>query len=113
MTLYFQVEILKPKYNENVKSATKTALKSERKKKVSSLKNKCHQGLKKVQGAKERYYEDPEVRRQYRKRKYQENPEQQKDYEKEKYKENPEQKREYEKTNMRKILSQKENIRKK
>ena len=47
MTLYFQVEILKPKCNENVKSATKTALKSERKKKVSSLKNKFHQGLKK------------------------------------------------------------------
>ena len=33
-----------------------------------------------MQGAKERYYKDPESRRQYRKRKYQENPEQQKEY---------------------------------
>ena len=35
-----------------------------------------------MKGAKERYYRDPQSRRQYRKRKYQENPEQQKQCEK-------------------------------
>ena len=35
-----------------------------------------------MQGAKERYYIDPEWRRQYRKRNYLENPEQETDYKK-------------------------------
>ena len=35
-----------------------------------------------MQEAKERYYSDPESRRQYQKREYQENPEQEKEYEK-------------------------------
>ena len=38
MTLYFQVQFLKLKRTENIKSLIKSALKSERKKKVSSLK---------------------------------------------------------------------------
>ena len=36
-----------------------------------------------MQGAKERYYRDPELRRQYRKRKYRENLRQQKNRQKE------------------------------
>ena len=50
-----------------------------------------------MQGAKERYYRDPESKRQYRKRKYQEHPEQEK---------------EYEERNIRKILNEKENLKK-
>ena len=42
MTLYFQVQFLKLKCTENAKSIIKNALKSERKKKVSSM--KYHQG---------------------------------------------------------------------
>ena len=38
MTLYFQVQFLKPKSTENTKSTLKRVLKSEEKKKVSSLK---------------------------------------------------------------------------
>ena len=38
MTLYFQVQFLKLKCNENAKSTIKNTLKSERKKNVSSLK---------------------------------------------------------------------------
>ena len=38
MALYFQVQYLKLKYIDNAKSTFKNALKSERKKKVSSLK---------------------------------------------------------------------------
>ena len=35
MTLYFQVQFLKLKLTENIKSTIKSALKSERKKKIS------------------------------------------------------------------------------
>ena len=38
MALYFQIQFLKLKRTEKTKSITKSALKSERKKKVSSLK---------------------------------------------------------------------------
>ena len=47
------------------------------------------QGLKKIQGFKERYYRYLGSRRQDRKRESQENPEQQKEYEKNKNQENP------------------------
>ena len=43
MTLYFQVQFLKLKCTDNSKSTIKNALKSERNKKVSSIK-KYHQG---------------------------------------------------------------------
>ena len=87
MTLEFQVQFLKIKCTKNAKSTIKNTLKSERKKRVSSLKKSPR---KKKQGAKERN-RDPESRRQYQNRKYQENPEQEKEYEKKKkkYQENP------------------------
>ena len=69
MTLYLQVQFLKLKCHDNAKSTIKNALKSNKKKKVSSLEH--HQGPeKKIQGAKQRYYRDPQSRRQYRKWKY-------------------------------------------
>ena len=53
-------------FAKNTKSTIKNALKSERKKKVSSLKKRYHQGPeKKMALNKERYYRDPESRRQY------------------------------------------------
>ena len=70
MTLYFQVPFLKLKCTENAKSLIKIALKSERKKNVSSLKKKYQGPEKKIQEAKE-ICRDPEPIRQYRKRKYQ------------------------------------------
>ena len=88
MTLYFQVRFLKLKCTENAKNLIKIALKSERKKNVSSLKKKYQGPEKKIQEAKERY-RDPEPIRQYRKRKYQEK-----------------------KRNIRKILSQRKNLKK-
>ena len=65
MTLYFQIQFLKLKYRENTKSTIKSALKSEGKKKVSSLKKKYQGPEKKMQGAKKRYYRDPEFKRQH------------------------------------------------
>ena len=60
MTLYSQVQLLKLKCTDNAKSTIKNALKSERKKKASSLEKRYHQGPeKKMQGAKKRYYRDP------------------------------------------------------
>ena len=78
MTLYFQEQFLKLKCTENAKSTIKNALKSERKKKLLSLKknitkDKKKKKRKKMQRAKQRYYRDPESRQQYQKRKYQEN----------------------------------------
>ena len=73
MILSFQEQFLKLKRTENTKSLVKSAFKSERKKKVSSL-EKYQEPEKKIQGAKERYYRDPEPIKQYRKRKYQEHP---------------------------------------
>ena len=68
MTLYFQIQLLKLKGTENIKGTIETALKSERKKIVLSLKKIYNQEPEmKMQGAKERYYRDPESRRQYRK----------------------------------------------
>ena len=52
MPLYFQVQLLKLECTDNAKSTIKNALKSERKKKVSSLKHRQGPG-KKMQGAKE------------------------------------------------------------
>ena len=52
MPLYFQVQFLKLECTDNAKSTIKNALKSERKKKVSSLKHRQGPG-KKMQGAKE------------------------------------------------------------
>ena len=73
MPLYFQVQFLKLECTDNAKSTIKNALKSERKKKVSSLKH--HQGPGKKCKELKRHYRDPQSRRQYQKRKYQENPE--------------------------------------
>ena len=47
MTLYFQLKLLKLKCTENAKSTIKIALKSERKKKVSSLKKSIAKDKKK------------------------------------------------------------------
>ena len=68
---------------------------------------------KKIQGAKERYYRDPESRRQHWKTKYHENPEQQKEYEKKKYQENPKTKKEYEKKKYQENPEQKRECKKK
>ena len=45
MALYFQVQFLKLKYTDNAKSLIKNVLKSERKKKIYSLKRRCQEGL--------------------------------------------------------------------
>ena len=64
VTLYFQIQLLKLKGTENIKGTIETALKSERKKIVLSLKKIYNQEPEmKMQGAKERYYRDPESRR--------------------------------------------------
>ena len=47
MTLYFQEQFLKLKWTENAKSTIKNALKSERKRKVSSLKKNITKDQKK------------------------------------------------------------------
>ena len=60
MTLQFQVRFLKLKCAEKAKSASKNPLKIERSKKRSSLKKYHQKARKKIQGAKERYYRDPE-----------------------------------------------------
>ena len=53
VNLYFQIQFLKLKCTENTKNTMKSALKNERKKKVSSLKKKYHHGPEKtMQGAK-------------------------------------------------------------
>ena len=48
MTLFFQVQFLKLKYNENAKSTIRNALKIERKKKVPSLKKISLKARKKI-----------------------------------------------------------------
>ena len=87
-------------------------MKIERSKKRSSLKKYHQKARKKIQGAKERYYRDPESWRQYRKRnirkilsqkkiwkkKYRQNPETKRKYEKSKHEESHEPKREYKKS---------------
>ena len=83
MTLYFQVQFLKLKLTEYVKSTIKNALKSERKKK-KSLKD-ITKNQKRMRGAKERY-RDPEST--VLKNEGQEYPEQEEENEKRKYKEN-------------------------
>ena len=103
MTLYFQVPFLKLKCTENAKNLIKIALKSERKKNVSSLKKKYQGPEKKIQEAKERY-RDPEPIRQYRKRKYQEK--------KRNIRKILSQRKNLKKRNIRKILNQKENMKK-
>ena len=50
MTLYFQVKFLKLKCTENTKSTMKSALKCERKKKISSIETKYQGTDKKMQG---------------------------------------------------------------
>ena len=96
MILYFQVQFLKLKGTENTKSTIKSALKNERKKKVSSLnikdkKRKCKE-LKR-----DLIESSIDSKRQYQKREYQENPEEENDYKK---------------MNIKKILIQKKNMEK-
>ena len=75
MALYLQVHFLKFKCTENVKSTMKNAMKSEKKKKILSLKKQISPSTKKMQEDKEKSYRDPKSRKQYQKQKYQENPE--------------------------------------
>ena len=65
-------------------------------KSIITEKNTIKDQPKKMQGAKERYYRDPESKRQYQKKNWQKNPEP-KNYENNNYDENPELKREDEK----------------
>ena len=107
MNIYFQVQFLKLKCTENTKNTIKNALKSEIKKKVLLLKKAILPRTKKMPGAKEKYYRDPESRRQCRKRKYQENSEQQKEYQKGNIRKTLSQKKSMKKINSRKILNKK------
>ena len=97
MALYVQVQLLKPKCTENTKAQFKMHWKVRERKNCYRWKKISPRTRKKIQGAKERDYRDPESRRQYRKRKYQENPDLEKEFEKKKYQENPKPKKEYEK----------------
>ena len=133
MPLYFQVQFLKLECTGNAKSAIKNALKSERNKKVSSLKH--HQGPgKKCKELKrdiiEIHSQEDSIKkgniRKILNIPIQEIPKPKKEYEKKNCWENPEQKRGYEKypniwttlyekenmrkTNMTKILNQKKKI---
>lgn len=62
MALYSQVPFLEMKCTENAKGTIKNTLKSAKKKKEH--REKYHEG-KKMDGEKERYYVDPESRKQY------------------------------------------------
>ena len=75
------MQFLKLKRIENAKSTIKIALKIDIKTKVSPLKKTPPWTTKNMQIAKERYYRDPESRRQYQKRKLQENLNQEKEHE--------------------------------
>ena len=104
-------QFLELKRTENAKSTIKNALKKDRKKK-SILIEISPRTRKKMQEAKERYFRNPQSRRQYRKRKYQENPEQQKEYEKRNARKILSQRKSMKKRNIRKILSKKEDTEK-
>ena len=112
MTLYFQVQFLKLKSTENTKSTLKRVLKSERKKKVSSVK--------KYQGSEKKC---KELKRDIIEIQSQEDSITKGKREilckkkiitkkKKKNQENPTPKKEYENRNIRKILNQKENMQK-
>ena len=126
MTLYFQVQFLKLKSTENTKSTLKRVLKSERKKKVSSLKKyqgsekKCKELKRDIieiqsqedsitKGKREIFCKKKIITK--KKKKNQENPKPKKEYENRNVRKIK--KKICKKTNIRKILNNKKFIKKK